>query len=85
MLTVGRADIGATRIVNVAVTAVFTPSSAEIVTVWAWAVASAATVPLTWPFAYDSPDGRPVTVTVTVSLSASVTVIPNAVMVSLGL
>ena len=35
-----------------------------------------------WPFEYDKPDGRPVTVTVTTSPSASETVMPNAAIVS---
>ena len=71
-----------TVIVNVASTAAFTPSSARIVTVCAWAVALDDTVPCTWPFAYDKPDGSPLTDTVTVSPSASDTAIANAAIVS---
>ena len=71
-----------TVIVNVAVTAAFTPSSARIVTVCACAAALDATVPCTWPLAYDRPDGSPLSVTVVVSPSASDTVIANAAMVS---
>ena len=51
-----------TVIVNVAVTAAFTPSSALIVTVYAWAAALVDTVPCTWPFDADNPDSRPGTV-----------------------
>ena len=49
-----------------------------MVTVWSCTAASCATVPLTCPVAYDSPDGNPVTVTVGVSPSASVTVTSKA-------
>ena len=71
-----------TVIVNVAVTAVFTPSCASMVTVYGCAAALDDTVPCTWPLAYASPDGSPLTVTVTVSPSASDTVIANGEMVS---
>ena len=71
-----------TVIVNVAVTAAFTPSSALIVAVCACAGALDDTVPCTWPLAYDRPDGSPLTVTVVMSPSASDTVMANGLMVS---
>ena len=60
-LTTGSSS-SVTVIVNVAVTAAFTPSSALIVTVYAWAAALVDTVPCTWPFDADNPDSRPGTV-----------------------
>ena len=67
-------------IVNVSVTASFTPSSAVTVTVWARTAASAATVPDTLLVSGDHvrPVGSPDTVTSTVSPSASVTAMGNS-------